>query len=242
MKRSHKIVRNLARRVGIDIKRYNEALDFDAAHRNLLERQKIDFVLDVGANIGQFVDRLRSHYSYQGEVVSFEPLKDTFETLSKKAADDLQWTTHNYALGDSPGSEEINISANTQSSSFLEMNKSHLDAAPQSAYQNKQIVQIETLDRIFDDIGTKGKNVFLKADVQGYEMKLLEGAKDSLHKIKAIRLEMSVIPLYQSEILIEGMISFMRANGFQLHAIEPNFSDPATGAILQVDGLFSRLA
>jgi len=241
MKRSHKILRNLTRRIGIDIKRYNPALDFDSAHRNLLEREQIDLVLDVGANIGQFVDRLRSHYSYQGEVISFEPLKDTFDTLSKKAADDSQWTTHNYALGDSPGSEEINISANTQSSSFLEMNQSHLNAAPQSAYQNKQIVQIETLDRVFEKLGANGKNVFLKADVQGYEMKLLEGAKASLLKVKAIRLEMSVISLYQSETLIEDMISFMRANGFRLHAIEPNFSDPVTGAILQVDGLFSRL-
>jgi FkbM family methyltransferase len=235
-------IRKLFKKLGIDIRKYSSALDFNYAHAKLIKDQNINLVLDCGANIGQFVEQLRENYSYKGDVVSFEPLDDAFQLLNAKTKNDAHWIAYNYALGDLAGKCNINVSKNSQSSSLLGMQMTHVIAAPESMYTDRQVAEIKTLDGIYASIGACDKNVMLKADVQGYEMKLLKGAEESLSHIKAVRLEMSVISLYESEVLIEDILSYMRSKGFRLHAIEPNFCDPETGAILQVDGLFSRIS
>lgn len=54
----------------------------------LIRDRKIDLVLDVGANRGQFATALRDELGYRGRIVSFEPLKDVFPLLQQAAAQD----------------------------------------------------------------------------------------------------------------------------------------------------------
>ena len=41
-------------------------------------------------------------------------------------------------------------------------------------------IEVKTLDSIYDSLGITGENVFLKVDTQGYEKKVLNGAKTFL--------------------------------------------------------------
>ena len=68
---------------------------------------------------------------------------------------------------------------------------------------------------------------FIHMDVQGAELKVLEGAKDNLSKVKAIWLEVSDIKLYENQPLRIEVENFMKDNGFYLYktVLEGNFGD-----------------
>ncbi len=82
--------------------------------------------------------------------------------------------------------------------------------------------------------------IFLKLDVQGFEPQVLTGAAHTLSRASAVQLEMSLVPLYEGELLLSQMCTTMSAKGFDLWDLEPSFRDPATGRLLQVDGIFTR--
>jgi len=115
----------------------------------------------------------------------------------------------------------------------------HLAAAPQSHYIQKEKVPMHRLDDALPE-GIESSTIFLKLDVQGFEPQVLSGASHTLSRTSAVQLEMSLIPLYEGELLLSQMCSAMSAKGFELWDIEPSFRDTATGRLLQVDGIFTR--
>ena len=116
----------MLRRLGVDIGRYRPV----GARRNaLLARHGIRSTIDVGANKGQYAAELRA-YGFRGTIVSFEPLSAPYAVLAAEAAADPLWRTHQSALGDAVGRAQINVAANTASSSLLMMLPAHEALAP----------------------------------------------------------------------------------------------------------------
>jgi len=224
-------VQRSARRLGYDV------IYFDRIR--LLRRFGINLVLDVGANIGQYADEMRS-IGYLGRMVSFEPLSREFQQLSQRAKGDNLWKTVNRALGDRDGTAEIHVSGNSVSSSLLGILPRHLRSAPTSEYLNNETIQISRLDSVFHDHCQTGDRVMLKLDTQGYEYQVLQGAAKSLPAIIGVQLEMSLVPLYEGEKLFSEMVPYLTSLGFSLMSIEPVFRDNATGQMLAVDGIFYR--
>lgn len=58
--------------------------------RKLLTLLKVNCVLDVGANQGQFATELR-RIGYHGRLVSFEPVSSVYAILQKAFSGDTQW-------------------------------------------------------------------------------------------------------------------------------------------------------
>lgn len=80
----------------------------------------------------------------------------------------------------------------------------------------------------------------MKIDTQGYENMVLNGALDSLKKIKIIQIEMSLIQTYEGTLSFEQMIEKLTALGFKLISIESGYYDKKTGNLLEVDGVFIK--
>lgn len=123
---------------------------------------------------------------------------------------------------------------------MLNMLPNHINASPESMYVSKEKIQIKTLDSIINDLCSKDDQIYLKIDTQGFESKVIKGAKESLKLIGTIQLEMALVPLYEEELLFGDMHKFLYEKGYSLVAIEPGFSDPKTGQQLQVDGIYHR--
>ena len=51
---------------------------------------------------------------------------------------------------------------------------------------------------------------------------------------------MSIIELYQGELLFYEMLRFIESKGFKLHSLENGFENDNTGWLLQTDGIFFR--
>ena len=235
-----KLFRRGLRKIGFDLVRYSSKVHPLARRMKLIESYKINHVLDVGANKGQYAARLRE-LGYMGKITSFEPTSDAYSGLYKVSKNDKLWSSYNYALGNETRKSTINIARNSYSSSLLGMLPRHVSSAPESEYITTENIEIKPLDDIFGDLVDIGENVYLKIDTQGYEDSVLRGAKKSLDQIATIQLEMSLVELYEGEMLFDEMYNKLHNMGYQLVSLEPGFSDGGSGQLLQVDGIFHRL-
>src|SRR6185503_780050 len=99
-----------------------------------------------GANIGQYHEFLRLHAGYTDDVVSFEPVAELYETLTRAAVDDRSWTVHHYALGDCDTTARINVFNERTLSSLLPANEHELRRMGYEKYlREMQIERTETI-------------------------------------------------------------------------------------------------
>lgn len=225
---------------GYDITEFTPVTHHIARKKQMFKSYKIDTVLDIGANTGQFAQNLRNDIDYKGKILSFEPLSTAFKMLKVHSKDDMDWEVFNFAIGDTEEKQEINIAENSVSSSMLDIMPSHLQAELRSRYVGRELIEIKTLDSLFSDLCKAAHNIYMKIDTQGFESKVLNGAEKSLAHIDTVQIEMSLVPLYKDELLFNEIYILLCEKGFRLVSIESVFSDPVSGQLLQVDGIFHR--
>ena len=226
-------VKKTAKQYGYQIKKFR-------SNTNPLVGLNFDLVFDVGANRGTYGSEARAD-GYANKIVSFEPLSGAHAALTMVARSDPLWTIHDRcAVGSAPGETEINIAGNSFSSSILSMLPTLSDAAPETKYIGKETVEVITLDSVFHDYAEPGERVFLKIDTQGYEKYVLDGAVDCLEYIDGFQLELSIVPLYESQQIYPYFLRRFAPPAFQLWSVIPGFSDPNSGQMLEFDAVFIR--
>jgi FkbM family methyltransferase len=234
------VVRELFHRVGLDIRRWNVLSNSEYQLHKALEHFGVDMVFDVGANRGQFARGLRSA-GYVGTIVSFEPPSLAYEALQAEARHDTKWHVHERcAVGDHDGTVRINIAANSVSSSVLPMTTTHSSADERSAYVGAEEAKISRLDSIAPRYSDLFQNPFLKIDTQGFESQVLDGAQDLVPRLKGVMCELSLVRLYDGQILWLEMLDRLRSEGFEPWTVERGFTDPRDGRTLQIDVSFFR--
>ncbi len=204
-----------------------------------MSRIGINLVLDVGANGGQYASELRRD-GYRGRIWSYEPTSAAFAKLNRSAASDELWKAINCGCGARTGAAEIYIAGNSQSSSLLPMLERHLANAPDSAYVSHEHISICTLDEDALPALTPEDKVWLKIDTQGYEAEVILGAEKLMRRIDGLECELSLLPLYDGQPLIDEMLGTIYRMGFRMVGVYPAFLAPETNYILQMDGTFLR--
>lgn len=239
MRLLNSIIHSFLRKLGYDVLRYNMDNFVSLRREYIMTQESIDVVLDIGANEGLYAEEIRSS-GYLNRIISFEPLGEAFKILEKRCWRDVFWECLNMAIGDFNGETVINVSGRQTSSSLLKLSGRHVKAMPSSEYIAQEKVKISTLDSIFDELNLSGKQIYIKADVQGYEKHVLDGAARTLKYTKAIEIELSLTELYEGSPMYYEMIDYLKELGFCLVSIEGGFSDPYSGYLLQADGIFVR--
>ena len=214
--------------------------DVDKLRQQIFERYNITVVFDVGANIGQYAKCLQ-HSGYKGRIISFEPLNNEREILSKSAKLFNNWVLLPFAVGDFNQKSVINISGNSASSSVLKMKLTHETAAPQSKFVGTQEIEVRTLDSLYGDYINKADNIYLKIDTQGYEWQVLKGAEKFLESVTGLELEMSFEQMYDGEKIFDELYGFILSQGFRLLNIRPMLTNPTNMQLLQADCIFIRV-
>ena len=204
----------------------------------MLSAHGVDLVLDVGAAGGGYGCELRA-FGYHGTIVSFEPMRDAYDRLSAARAGDERWLAHRCALGAGPGSAEINVASNSDSSSLLPMAERHRAAAPSVGYVGTETIDVARLDDVAAAHLATHQRPFLKLDTQGFEKQVLDGGPETLAQCVGLQVELSFVPLYDGGLLVDEAISLAYAAGFHLVGLEAGFSDES-GQVLQSDGVFFR--
>jgi FkbM family methyltransferase len=210
------------------------------SRKNVLIEKKIDVLFDVGANTGQYAKDARRQ-GYKGKIISFEPLPDAHEKLTKNSKKDPLWIIHErIALGSKKESGFINVSENSYSSSLLNITQALISNTPDTKYIKKIKIDITTLDSVFNSYVNENNKVFLKIDTQGFESEVLKGSVKNLKNISGIQLEMSTESLYQKQKTYEYFLTYLKKYNFRLWSIIPGYWNTKTGQMLQFDGIFIK--
>lgn len=241
-------IRRLINRLGVPLG--IQVVSTQMAQRQFLESQlghllpamrhfRIELVLDIGANIGQFASELFDN-GYEGRIISVEPLPDAHAALVAATAGVARWSAfERVALGAEEGAVMMQVAGNSVSSSVLPMLERHIQAAPGSKPMASLEVRQTTLDAAFATEVTQTRTL-VKIDTQGYERQVLAGGLHCLAQAPLVLLELSTVPLYKGQWLWTDAMAYLQAQGFDLWFLHPDFSDPVTGRVLQYNGLFAR--
>jgi FkbM family methyltransferase len=201
----------------------------------ILQTYGIDLVVDVGANIGQYGATLY-RTGYTGKIISFEPQEKAHAKLKERAARYPGWSVADrLALDRRSGTGELLIPSDGVLGSLL---------APQAGtgltVASREKVRTATLDEVYGDLAKGARKVCLKIDVQGHELAVLEGAANSLPRIAAVQLELSLIPSYVGATYYLDVLNHLYAQGFLLVFVSPVVSRLRRGLWHEMDGLLVR--
>ena len=70
-----------------------------------------------------------------------------------------------------------------------------------------------------DDISPEVEADYVKIDVQGSELQILENATKTLEQVLIIEAEVEFLPIYKDQPLFGDLQIFMRSQGFVLHKL-----------------------
>jgi FkbM family methyltransferase len=231
------IVQKALNTFGWEVRRYY--LSDMAQLCRFLDQNRIDVVLDVGANIGQFGGRLIQS-GFKGKLISFEPLSVAHGRLTKAAASHRNWSVApRAAVGAAAGETDINISENMVSSSLLPIRGEHVDSAPASKYVGSERTPVIALDG-FSGLRPEDR-VFLKIDTQGFEREVLAGAQRLLaSNIVGVQVELSLASLYEGQPDYLELLTWLRDRGFRAWSLDAEFTDRASSRLLQANAVLFR--
>ncbi len=202
---------------------------------------RINSVVDVGANKGQFALNLIEN-KFNGSIISFEPLKEEHEILKKICKKvKIKWEiAERCALGNKKKVQKLNITGNRESSSLLKIKSRHIKLRPDSKIVGSDNIKVKKIDDFFKNFSKFKKNILLKIDTQGTELDILKGAKKFLPKVKCIFLEVSLVKLYEKQTLWFEVINYLEKRNFKVWSIDPMLRNKSSGQTYQLDILFYK--
>lgn len=223
VKLARRIADRLARSVDIVLFRASsrQAWPEDDFSAQLFAKLEPDCVFDVGANAGQYAQRLRDS-GYDGTILSFEPNPRAFAALQGAASDDPRWHCYQIALGAEKARLNFNVMAHDVLSSFNTLKK-EAGAAFIGGREVVQtiLVEVDTLNAVLPNLQSEHcfTNPFLKIDTQGHDLEVLRGGSDVLHLFSGLVGEVSILPLYDESRPIGESLAAFRAAGFYVVAL-----------------------
>ena len=99
-------------------------------------------------------------------------------------------------------------------------------------------MQIKSLDQVFPEINAKlgpWKDVFLKMDTQGFDLKVLKGAEKSLDQIRGIQSEISVLPIYDNMPDYLTSLKKFREKSFEVTGLYPVSRNRSSMVVVEFD-------
>lgn len=212
------------------------------ALRRFFAEFRIDALIDVGANEGQYARSARHDAGFRGHIFSFEPNPDVFAVLERHAARDLKWHVFNIALSDFDGMAEFNVMAAHQFSSIARPAE-RLDPIFVERNRVERTVEIacRRLDAMLDELlAPHGlSRPFLKMDTQGHDRAVCAGAGTRLADMIGVQSELAVRPQYEGATGYRDMIAWLEGQGFVPNAFFAN-NKGHFPLLVEMDGIFVR--
>lgn len=206
----------------------------------ILRHFGVTAVLDIGAHKGEYGGYLR-RAGWAGRIVSFEPQSAVRPALEERAAADGNWqVAPAMAIGRDDGEIALNISAEPDMSSALPLAESAMRFTPSSAMVGRETVPLRRLATVFGDYVRDGDTVFVKADTQGYEAAVMDGAEPVMARVAGWQLELSIEPIYAGETDWRVLLDRMERLGYDAHLFIPGYFSRHIARQLQIDGVFMR--
>lgn len=224
-------INRLASRWGFEIRRTEAA----SGTGDLLDRLSsaiphVRTVVDVGAAFGDF-SRISAARYPKANYLMVEPVEEYGPFLEAVSHEIPHARVVAAAASDRAGPLVLNVHRDLLGSSlFLENEETSVDGAPRT-------VPAVRIDDVVQEHGLEGPYI-LKADVQGAELKVLEGARELVAEAALILLEVSFFDFFKGGARVEELVGLMSERGFALQDIANLTYRPLDGALAQADFAF----
>jgi FkbM family methyltransferase len=182
-------------------------------------------VFDIGASNGQWTRECLGIFP-QARYVVADPLEKNWSSLAQLAQEHPRVFVWEGAVGPATGSLDIHCHGD-QSSAL----------ASRELTGPTRTVPMQTVDSLFAG-QREAAPVFLKADVQGYELEVLRGASQCLKNSELLLLEVSFRRLYDNCALAHQIIAYLAERKFCIYDICSYVQRPLDGELAQSDFLF----
>lgn len=199
---------------------------------------ELDYIIDVGANSGQF-SKVVGYFYPKATIDAFEPLPNLYSKIQKTFENKKNIRTYNVALGNENGTVMFNKNNYGHISSILEISNTNKHYPKQKNDLKQIVVEIKTLDSL-DLIKNKTRGTaLLKLDVQGYELEVLKGATETINNIDYIVIEANLEELYYNQPSFTKMNSYLNKSEFELMGmLDFNLGDK--NKYIEVDLLYKK--
>lgn len=205
-------------------------------------------VFDIGAHEGQSIVFFSKLFP-QAHIYSFEPDPVSFNSLSNIEIPNLK--LENYALSDNIGETSFYRNGISHTNSLYKVNHESKDSISISIAKsennssffeglNQEIkVKTTTLDYYIDSKSISQIDL-LKIDVQGAEIKVLNGAISTLSKTKCVILEISFYDYYESQSSFMDIEKILIPIGYKLYSISEISNNPMNGRTDWVEVIYLK--
>lgn len=198
----------------------------------LLRRRRIDHVIDIGANIGQFAGEVRRS-GYVGRLTCFEPNPEA----AKQIPATLNADVRQVLLSDeTTASGVLKVYDHSDFSSIYTL---RADYATRYAINDKRVRMVQVPAVRLDDESLLGDHIYLKIDTQGSEKKILEGGGRLLRRTSIVQAEIPFLALYAGAPTASELLAVLAEAGFHLARIFP--ITYVGECIVDADAFFERL-
>lgn len=212
--------------------------------KGLLKKYRVDLVLDVGANRGQYGRRLRQ-CGYTGRILSFEPVPEVFARLADVSAADDLWDVHQMALGRERGELDMHVLPGSMSVFSSLLPPSEYGAArydKRVAAMELRKVPVRRLDEVLDEVLPEGAapRVLLKLDTQGFDLEAFAGLGQRAGQVVAVQSELALLAIYDKMPRLPESLAVYEGAGFDVAGMYPVTREGRTGRVLEFDCLLVR--
>ncbi len=227
-----RVINGMLRRVGLQVINANWGPRGFATTLKQLGRwgETPQVVIDIGAATGTWC-RECLQVLPDAEYFLIDPLAENQPHLEALAD---QYPSVSYWLGGvgaSPGQQAIWVHGDQSSFHQSEYSRGAAAACTE--------IEVRTLDSFLESGQIRPPN-FIKADVQGYELEVLQGARMCLQHARMLLLELSIQEIYDGSPLAHEVISDAGKHGFRVYDICSYAQRPRDGQLAQCDVMFLR--
>jgi FkbM family methyltransferase len=149
-------------------------------------------------------------------VIGFEPLEEECRKLNALGREGRTFLP--YVIGDGTA-QTFHECAVPYTSSLLEPNLPLLEHFTGFAEMLRVVARRPVSTRRLDDIPEVAGADYLKLDVQGAELMVLDGAARTLESVLVVHTEVEFAPLYRDQPLFADIDVRLRSHGFVLHKL-----------------------
>lgn len=187
-----------------------------------IQQYNFNIVFDVGANVGQSENTYAKQLPHSN-IYCFEPINDSFSTLKNNIIG-KHTHCHNIAFGEKEESVEIKINKK-KTSDVISLNNNEQKAHSVNDYLTYKI-DVDTLDNFTTKHNIEYIN-FLKVDTEGYDLKVVKGAKNLLlnQKIDFIEVEVSMNKFNDFHVSFVEMYQHLERMDYHIFGVYEQFQE-----------------
>jgi len=207
----------------------NNIRTYIISRRSFLPKELVimrgDTVIQVGTHKQETLSRIYNSIGSNGKAIIIEADKNSYEYLNEYIQKN-NWTNMilvHKAASNIKGEGSFLISEILSDHRLEDSNILHDNDLRSDGYIKENIVQIDTIDNILSDLEID-KVDYIEITVNGAELKVLEGMKNSLKITKRIYTKTYAIDLENNQTLTKEIIRILRRNDFNFIIGRPSQS------------------